>query len=82
MLKKSSEEMKSLDNKKNRFLVRIEAPHFTAGLISDHNKVISAAPILRWTYSYSIPELKGYFSNKGWKFILVDSWLKEGEVTE
>lgn len=59
----------------NRFLVQVTSPHFTAGLISDHEKVVKAAPILAWTKKgYTINDLIGYFKHKGWEYSLISEW--------
>lgn len=47
-------------------LFRVTAPHFCAGLVVRDDKVVEAAPILRWTIGKSIYWLVGYFAGKEW----------------
>lgn len=47
-------------------LVRVEAPHFCAGLVAKDGICIDAAPILRWTVGKTSKELAAYFARKGW----------------
>lgn len=45
-----------------RTLWRVVAPHFVAGLVTDGDRVVEAAPILRWTMGRSRPQLRERFS--------------------
>ena len=54
-------------------LVRVVAPHFVAGIIVEENKVIDAAPILRWSIGMTRHQLKTYFVRKGWKASIIKS---------
>jgi hypothetical protein len=47
-------------------LVRIEAPHFVAGLETD-GVVRLAAPIIRYMVGWSDDRVRAYVSSKGWK---------------
>ncbi len=47
-------------------LLRVQAPHFTAGIVVDGERVVEAAPILRWCYRHPLPWLLKYFQHKGW----------------
>jgi hypothetical protein len=50
-------------------LIRIEAPHFVAGLVLDERgHVIEAAPILRWAMGRAWGELRSYFRRRGWPY--------------
>lgn len=49
-------------------LVRVEAPHFVAGLIFNEAWVcVEAAPILRWAEGQDGWTLRRYFDRKGWR---------------
>ena len=56
-------------------LVRVEAPHFVAGMIFDNEskRVTSAAPILSWAVGRHVTELRTYCGRKGWKASVVRS---------
>lgn len=51
-------------------LVRVSAPHFTAGLVMGKIKgkvvCVRADPILGWAVYKSAAALKDYFARKGW----------------
>lgn len=48
--------------------VLVVAPHFAAGLVisNETNKVIDAAPIIRWAIGRHVKDLNPYFNKKGW----------------
>jgi hypothetical protein len=48
-------------------LVRVVAPHFVAGMLVDGDRVVRAAPILKWAIGKNRDFLRTYFRNKGWK---------------
>ena len=48
------------------YWVRVEAPHFVAALKIEHERCISAAPILSWAVGTSADELRSWFKLKGW----------------
>lgn len=48
-------------------LVRIDAPHFCAGIIIADDRCIKAAPILAWSIGRNAAYLRKYFADKGWK---------------
>lgn len=49
-------------------LVRVEAPHFVAGLvIGGDERCVRAAPILKWALHKRADELREFFRKKGWK---------------
>lgn len=54
-----------------RSLYRIEAPHFVAGFETatrgDVERVIDAAPILKWAIGKTAGDAIGYCVRKGWK---------------
>lgn len=50
-------------------LIRVEAPHFVAGLIVDHGRVTDAAPILRWSVGKQWAWVASYIERKrGWRW--------------
>ena len=57
-------------------LVRVEAPHFVAGLIMKNGTCIAAAPILRWAIGKSANYLRQYFIKKEWKASIVQKQFK------
>ena len=54
-------------------LVRVEAPHFVAGIVMVGDVCTEAAPILRWAAGHSRGWLSTYFKNMGWKAMIVQS---------
>jgi hypothetical protein len=62
-------------------LVRVEAPHFVAGIVLDHHeRCISAAPILRWAIGLDRLALREEFARRGWKATVVKSLRKASEA--
>lgn len=57
-------------------LVRIEAPHFVAGVVFQDGSVRHCAPILRYMKGWSKGRVFAYASRKGWKAELLED--KEG----
>jgi hypothetical protein len=53
-------------------LVRVEAPHFVAGLVFQRGKCVEAAPILRWAVGKRWPWFKGYCFGKDWQLLVLD----------
>jgi hypothetical protein len=57
---------------KNR-LIRIEAPHFVAGIeCNDENVVCRAAPIVAYMKWWNLNRVVMYCTQKGWMFAMVD----------
>lgn len=56
-------------------LVRVEAPHFVAGIVVESQSADSlctdAAPILAWCKGKSVQEIRDYFSRKNWRAFVV-----------
>jgi len=52
-------------------LVRVQAPHFTAGIVvesqSNDSVCIEAAPILAWCKGKTNAQIRAYFDRKGWR---------------
>jgi hypothetical protein len=49
-------------------LIRIEAPHFVAAVVLDGDRVVRAAPILRYMHGWPAQRVIGYCRRKGWAF--------------
>lgn len=52
-------------------LVRIQAPHFVAGIIIHRGRVIYCAPILRWMINMSDDAVRSLAERKGWRATIV-----------
>lgn len=48
-------------------LVHVDAPHFSAGVILHGDRVVRAAPILKWSMGWSRERLSAYCKRKGWR---------------
>ena len=48
------------------YWVRVEAPHFVAGLKIENERCVEAAPILRWAIGKPAGELRIYFQFRRW----------------
>ncbi|HEY2534698.1 MAG TPA: hypothetical protein VGJ20_43455 [Xanthobacteraceae bacterium] len=49
-------------------LIRIEAPHFVAGIVIDRkNMVVDAAPILKWMIGRDVHDCLSYFEKQGYR---------------
>jgi len=54
-------------------LLRIEAPHFVAGLeVNERMRVIRAAPILAWAMGRDFETVANTLNRKGWR--MTDAW--------
>ena len=49
-------------------MIRIVAPHFVAGVVLKDERVIYAAPILKWMAGWTVDRVEGYCRSKGWEF--------------
>ena len=49
-------------------LVRIDAPHFVAGLEAEGSHVVRAAPILRYMTGWDGRQVATYCATKGWSW--------------
>jgi type IV secretory pathway protease TraF len=47
-------------------LVRIEAPHFVAGIVAEDGRVARTAPILRYMLGWDGQRVAAYVRSKGW----------------
>lgn len=54
-------------------LVIVDAPHFYAAMEMEHEKVVRAAPILRWTVGKKRQFLAPYFRKKGWRAFIYNA---------
>lgn len=56
----------------SEYLVRVEAPHFVAGLVMTGLTCTEAAPILKWAINKDRATLRGYFARKKWKATIIE----------
>lgn len=54
-------------------MVRIDAPHFCAGLDGDGIGAWRCAPILRYMEHWSLGRIKRYCRKKGWRCDIIDT---------
>jgi hypothetical protein len=52
-------------------LVRIEAPHFVAGIVAENGRVVRTAPILHYMLGWDGRRVAAYVRAKGWAWVLV-----------
>lgn len=52
-------------------LVRIAAPHLVAGIVVKGDRVILAAPILRYMTGWSADRVRSFVRGKGWSATVV-----------
>jgi len=48
-------------------IARIEAPHFTAGIVLQDDIVVETAPILKYMKQWGRDQVRDYCRSKGWK---------------
>jgi hypothetical protein len=53
-------------------LVRVEAPHFVAGLIVKNQRVVATAPILAWARGMGVVALEASIKRKRWDWQVLD----------
>jgi hypothetical protein len=54
------------------YLVRIEAKHFTAGIImTPDDRVYKAAPILYYMSNWTLDQIEDYCKKKNWKMEII-----------
>lgn len=59
-------------------LIRVEAPHFTAGLaVDDAGFVTTAAPVLAWCKNKPLHCVTDYFRQKGWHLVYLPEWTAD-----
>jgi len=51
----------------NLTMIRIEVPHFVAGVVLRNGRVVRAAPILQYMMGWRQPRITEYCYKKGWK---------------
>lgn len=47
-------------------LYRIVAPHFVCGVIVEHDRITTAAPIVKYMINWTVQRLQTYAAGKGW----------------
>jgi len=60
-------------SEKSELLIRVEAPHFTAGFIVDNMIVTKAAPIINYLIGKTEANARRYVQQKGWITSLIVS---------
>jgi hypothetical protein len=50
------------------YTIRVLAPHFTAAVEVDGQRIVRAAPILAWTIGKRPQDLIAYVMRKGWTY--------------
>lgn len=48
--------------------LRIEAPHFVAGIILKNNRAIRTAPIVKYMVGWNYDRIRKYCKRKGWTY--------------
>lgn len=48
-------------------LIRIEAPHFVAGLVVEDGQVYESAPVIKYMRGWTQEKVINYCRVKGWK---------------
>jgi len=49
-------------------LIRIEAPHFTAGATVERNILVICAPIIKYMSGWTVNKAVNYCNQKGWSY--------------
>jgi hypothetical protein len=52
-------------------LAQITAPHFCAGIVLFDDRVVEAAPIVRYMKRWSRDRVRDYCASKGWRIVVV-----------
>lgn len=50
-------------------LRQVFAPHFTAGIVVRDERVIDAAPVMRWAIGKELETVLSYARRKGWRVV-------------
>jgi hypothetical protein len=58
-------------------LAAIDAPHFYAGVVLWNDRVIEAAPIVKYMRKWSRDKVRLYVASKGWKITVVHQIERE-----
>jgi len=53
-------------------MIRITAPHFCAGAIFRHGKIVEAAPIIKWMIGRSVADMRRYCEQMAWRFEMLE----------
>jgi hypothetical protein len=52
-------------------LAQIDAPHFHAGIVLQADRVVEAAPIVKYMKGWTRERVRKYCNNRGWKVSVV-----------
>jgi hypothetical protein len=72
----SSEQVKLMPQ-----LVRVEAPHFVAGLVLQDGVCTRAAPILRRFIGQEAAAIRVAIHDQGWRASIVSPWARDVRAT-
>ena len=61
-------------------LVAIVAPHFTAGIVIDCNRVKKAPPWLRFMECWTVEELQKFVQDQHWKMVELERYVRLEEL--
>jgi hypothetical protein len=51
-------------------MIRITAPHFTAGLVFQNDIVVKTAPILHYMNGWSLKQVEAHCKRKKWTYLV------------
>lgn len=51
-------------------MIRISAPHFTAGVVFENDIVVRTAPILHYMRGWSRAQVEAYCNKKKWTYLI------------
>lgn len=57
-------------------LAMIEAPHFFVGIVLRNNRVIEAAPIVKYMKGWTRAQVRDYCVKKDWEVSII--WIRGG----
>jgi len=52
-------------------LAEIDAPHFNCGIVLQNDRVVEAAPIVKYMKGWTRMRVRSYCRDKGWKVSVV-----------
>ena len=61
-------------------LIRIEAPHFVAGIVYENEVIIRIAPIIKYMDTWFISNVISYCNKKGYKYQIFDQGQEVQEI--
>jgi len=58
-------------------IAEITAPHFTAGIVLENDRVIEAAPIVKSLKGKTRAQVRDYCLQQGWKVVVVTTTVSK-----